>query len=114
MANMKKVLEIANSIDTDEICYEYIGIRVQESPEGLEVGDTVYHCSHIWDDGEDTGEELNGVCAMNINRLDWIVKDGMEYFGNTIIVLGGNSAEFGEDLGELVMQEPEVLAIYNV
>lgn len=113
MASMSKVREIISGVDIDEIGAEYgfIGIRVQDEAFGLHVGDTVMHNSHIWDDGEDTEEELDGVCAMNLRALDMII---CEYYGETILVLGSDDAEYGDDLGEIVMRDAKVLAVINL
>lgn len=37
-----------------------------------------------------------------------------EYFGNTVLVLGSNCYTYGEDAGEVIMQEPTVLAIIEL
>lgn len=112
MASMNKVREIVSSINIDEIGAEYsfIGVRVQEEAYGLNVGDVVTHNSHIWDDGDDTGVELDGISAMSIDRLNAI---RCEYYGSTVIILGSDYAEYGEDIGEIVMQDAQVLAIVN-
>lgn len=46
---IRRVKELADELFYD---YEIVGIRVQEVPFSLGEMD---HCSHIWDDGEDTG-----------------------------------------------------------
>lgn len=113
MASANKIREIIAGIDVDKLDaeYAYVGIRVQEEAFGLSVGDTVWHKSHIWDDGDDTGEELDGVCAMSLAALDDI---RCEYFGETVVILGSDSAEYGEDFGEIVMREARVLAIIEL
>lgn len=113
MASMKSIREAIRKIDIDamEDEYAYIGIRVQEEAYGLTVGDTVYHYSKVWVDGEETDEELDGVCAMSINLLD--IVEGF-YFGKCVLVLGSNYAGYGVDPGEIVMRDAKVLAIINV
>ncbi len=113
MASMKSIHEAIRKIDIDALAdaYEYIGIRVQEEDYGLSVGDTVYHCSKVWVDGEETDEELDGVCAMSIKQLNLV--EGF-YFGKCVLVLGSNYAGYGVDPGEIVMRDARVLAIIHV
>lgn len=83
--------------------YEFIGIRVQEQP--FELG-SILHLSHVWDNGEDTGVELGGICVCRLDRL------GREqYFGNHAAIICGNEAEYGEDDGELIIRDAEVVKV---
>lgn len=87
--------------------YDFIGIRTQE--EEFELG-TMDHVSHIWDDGEDTGEELNGVCAVSVKAYNWQKLVDI-YCGDHIAIIAGNSAEYGEDAGEIIIEDAEVVEI---
>ena len=62
---IEKAREIVEEMELDSK-YGYIGIRVQEEP--FELGE-MDHVSHVWDNGDDTGVELSGVCATNINSI---------------------------------------------
>lgn len=84
--------------------YEYIGIRIQEVP--FEMGEMT-HLSHVWDDGEDTGVELNGVSVLSGEYADLAT----HYFGDYVAIVAGNSAEYGEDVGELVLSDATVIEI---
>lgn len=84
--------------------YEYIGIRVQE--QSFKLGD-LDHVSHIWEDGIDTGEELSGVCVLSAQYAHLAI----DYFGKHAAIIGGNSAEYGEDIGELIVSDPIVLEV---
>lgn len=90
-----------------EANYDMVAIRIQ--PEPFELG-CVGHASHVWIDGEDTGEELNGVCAIRVNMLENI---SGEYFGNHMAVIGGNHYEYGEDAGEVIIEDAQVIAIIS-
>lgn len=59
---------IANNNNWDS--YEKYGIRIQE--QGFELG-TVDHNSKVWVDGEETEDELDGICAINLNspEVSW-------------------------------------------
>lgn len=92
--------------------YERIGIRIQEQP--FTLGE-IDHVSHIWIDNEDTEEELGGICAIDINDINsHIVNDmlrGRRYFGGHIALIGGDLDECGEDVGEIILKNAEVLYI---
>lgn len=90
--------------------YEYVGLRIQDE-EAFELGE-LDHCSHIWADGDDTGEELNGVCVLSLTsgHVDWAKLAGT-YFGDHAAIVCGFEASYGEDLGELVIADPEVVEI---
>jgi len=88
-----------------ELDYTYIGIRIQEQP--FELG-ALDHNSVVWDDGEETDEELNGACAINHTMLDAI---NCEYVGDHIAIIAGDSVEYGEDAGEIIIADAEVISV---
>lgn len=112
MASMKDIRKALSEIDLDELEFEYgcIGIRVQEESYGLRVGDVMEHNSRVWIDGEETEEELDGVCAISVSCLD--VAD--EYYGSCILVLGSDRYTYGEDAGEIILQDATVLAVIEL
>ena len=112
MKSMKDIVKAIdlNSIDPDGR-YAYIGIRIQDESYGLHVGQTVEHNSHVWIDGDETDTELDGVCAISTAVINFV--DTM-YFGDTVIVLGSDAAEYGEDLGEIIMKDAVVLDIIEI
>jgi len=113
MASMAKIRKALESIDLEEMGmeYAYIGIRVQEEAYGAKVGEAVDHCSKVWIDGDETDEELDGVCAMNASQLGCV---GCEYFGNVVLVLGADRVDYGEDAGEIIMQDATILAVIEL
>lgn len=98
---IEKIKEIA-----DEFCFDYevIGVRVQEQP--FELGE-LSHVSHVWDDGEDTGAELDGVCVV---KADFAGKCH-QYFGDHAAVIAGNRYTYGEDPGEIIIEDPIVVEV---
>lgn len=112
MASRESVIKVLGEIDMAEFEdeYECVGIRVQEDSYGQRVGDVMDHNSRVWIDGDETEEELDGVCAIKSNMTGV----ACEYFGNTVLVLGSNCYTYGEDAGEVIMQEPTVLAIIEL
>lgn len=97
-----------------EYGYYYYGLRrCQALPEDGEVLDV----SQRWDDGEPTGEYLDGTCAIELKA-----KAGAEralrllgaYYGDFVVLVGGWIANPGEDLGETVIKEAQALAAWRV
>lgn len=94
--------------------YEYIGLRTQEQE--FELG-SIDHCSKVWDDGNETDEELDGISVTSINSDAGIKMHDKEaspfnyYYGNHTAILASNKAEYGEDMGEIVLKNAVVLYI---
>lgn len=99
---IKRINEIAEGLSYD---YDKIGVRVQDVPFAL---GEMEHKSHVWDDGDDTGEELDGVCVQDVKTLS---KYHNDYYGDYIAVVAGNDYSYGEDAGELIINDPVVVAI---
>lgn len=92
--------------ESDDYYFETFGVRWQVEP--FELG-PIGHISHNWDDGTDTGEELDGICALDVTNLGYYKRS--PYYGEHIAILGSYGSHSGEDLGEIVMQDAEVLEI---
>ena len=101
---IQRVEDIAASALYD---YETVGVRVQDVP--FAPG-PMSHRSHIWDDGNDTGEELPGVSAMCWDAINEAQRHGY-YYGDHVAVVAGNSWGYGEDAGEIVIHDPVVIEI---
>jgi hypothetical protein len=84
--------------------YEYIGVRVQENE--FTKGEILDN-SFVWVDGEMTDEELDGTCAVKLEDVE-LAKG---YFGDHVAVIGGDSMEYGQDLGEIIIRDAEVLEV---
>lgn len=109
MIDFVQIKEIANDLKAKDFEYDYIGIRVQE--ELYEnIGDTVNHKSYVWDDGNILDEQLDGICAIDINEAHWIGDFG-GYLGEYVLILGSYSAQYGNDPGEIIMRDAVVLDI---
>lgn len=97
---LEKAKKIANEYFYD---YEKVAIRVQE--EEFSIG-SIEHRSHVWVDGDDTLEELNGICCTILDSV------GInEYFGTHVAVIGGNAYTYGDDSGEIIIEDPVVLEV---
>ena len=101
---IRRVEDIASSALYD---YEAVGVRVQDVP--FAPG-PMAHRSHVWDNGDDTGEELPGVSAMRWDSINAAQRQGY-YYGDYVAVIAGNSWDYGEDAGEIVIHDPIVIEI---
>lgn len=99
---IEKVKEMASDPYRE---YEYIGIRIQDDIP-FKLG-KMSHNSHIWNDGDDTGEELPGICVIDGHKAHLITS----YYGNHAAIICGDHAEYGEDKGELIISDPIVITI---
>ena len=86
--------------------YEIVAVRTQD--EDFDIG-PIDHCSHVWVDGEDTEEELDGICASTINGAAYHA-DGY-YFGAHTAIICGNRYTWGEDVDEVIISDPVVVRI---
>lgn len=111
MKSFKEIYEIAQKVKENNN-YDFIGIRVQEDF-NEKIGETLKHRSFVWIDGEETTNLLNGVCAIDANRLNatFTMSNG-GYSGDVILILGSNDyPERGEDVAEIIMNNPVIIDI---
>lgn len=106
---MTKAEAIKNIIDRiDEIQdaydYGYIGIRVSDNE--FEEGEILDN-SFVWVDGEITDEELDGTCAIMLKDANL----ANAYHGSHVAIIGSDSMEYGQDLGEIILRDAEVLEV---
>lgn len=99
---LDRIKELADELFFD---YEVVGIRTQDHSFNLGEMD---HVSHVWVDGDDTGEELGGVCAVKSDYAG----HGHNYFGSHVAVVAGNHYTYGEDPGEIIISDPVVVEIF--
>lgn len=105
---MKLTNEMIKRIEetADELFYGYeiIGVRVQE--EKFELGE-MEHRSSVWEDGEATEETLDGVCVIGHDKL----AEAQDYFGDHVAIIAGNRYTYGEDPGEVIIEDPVVVEV---
>lgn len=106
MAKREAIENIINRIEEirENSEYEYIGVRVQENE--FTKGEILDN-SFVWVDGEMTDEELDGTCAVKLEDVE-LAKG---YFGDHVAIIGGDSMEYGQDLGEIIIRDAEVLEV---
>lgn len=92
---------------------------IKEWPSGDEVGYRIVQRayqigerprrSRVYEDGELTGEELLGVSAIDSRlSLDFIAGIAPQYPGDWIVLLEGLFIAYGEDDGEVILDDAEV------
>lgn len=107
MMSINEIKSIMEDLEWDGE-YEVYGIRTQDEEFDAE-GETMTHVSHIWDDGEDTDEELDGVCASTIKGIAEHVNG--TYYGRHCAIIAGNDYTWGEDANEIIITDPVVIRI---
>lgn len=108
--NAELVNKIKSIIDENDLDFDYgyVGIRAQEEP--FELGE-IDHLSHVWVDGDDTGEELDGICATRADMFERYFGANGEYFGDHLAIIVGDNASYGEDIGEIIIKDAIVAAV---
>lgn len=116
-------------------CFDYFGIRVDEGIR-YSVGDTANNSRQLWQDPEYDedgdlvcpyiedgiyagfydGGELDGTCVIKFDPEDEksikaAIKMINAYYGDNIHILGGDYAEAGNDMGEIIIRDAKVLAV---
>lgn len=100
--------EMINNNDWD-VDFGKFGIRIQE--QFFTLG-SIEHNSKVWFNGEETDEELDGICAIDLNAPEAAeCLNGNGYFGNHIALIASDSYEYGQDAGEVILKNAEVLYI---
>lgn len=88
---INKIKAIAEEYDFD---YAAIGFRSQNVP--FELG-AIDHVSHIWDNGDDTGEDLPGICVCSVKLVD----RNPDYYGEHCAVIAGNALRVRRGRGRI-------------
>lgn len=84
------------------------GVRIQTRP--FAIG-PVDHVSHRWIDGEETDEELSGISVLSTGDIDTLTRQARSYHGKHVAIIGGGLSEYGEDIGEIILKDAEVICI---
>ena len=132
---MLTVEDIKKAIEGTE--FWHYGLRVDEGIR-YDIGDTANNSHQLFQDPEydNDGEllypyiedgvnkglydggELDGTCTIGFDAEDdasitKAIEQIKMYFGEHIHVLGGDYAEAGNDKGEIIIRDAEVLGAYN-
>lgn len=115
----------------DDGDYGYYGLRVEDVSTPGEVGDGLAS-SRVWVDGVPTDEELDGTSVIGLSKasngdpdrseIDKAMKmlglsddQGLRsgYVGKVVYVVGGTARQYGEDPGEHILRNAEIVAVYT-
>ncbi|GHU42113.1 hypothetical protein FACS1894111_05490 [Clostridia bacterium] len=96
--------------------YEYVGVRTQEEP--FEIGE-IEHLSKVWIDGEETEELLDGISVTDFES-EMVIMHGVDhttrsgyYYGEHIAIVCGNFATYGQDEGEIIINNAVVMEVIS-
>jgi hypothetical protein len=110
--------EILEAIKELALENEVLGLRAHSNHFGCNIVTVGCElpCSHRWDDGEPTDDELAGTCAMAVDEdtdLAQVTRFLREYgsLGQVILITGSYSAG-GEDLGECIIRNAQVVKTF--
>lgn len=96
--------------------YATFGLRVIPHGHEVGVGDELPP-SKRWEDGEDTGEELDGTSTIGVTKknVEQAIKtlERAGYSGSQIVLVAGESAGYGEDEGERLISDAKVIAAWR-
>ena len=116
--------EIKEIIEKGE--YDCYGIRGEYGVR-YNVGDICYNSHQWWQDdpGEESGMdynedmqcwdggELSGTCAFKAtnDNIEKIIEKATREFGENVILIAGNGYEYGNDIGEVIIEDAIVLGV---
>lgn len=114
--NLKSIIEEVRKMPYVED-YDVVGVRVVD-PEyadyNAQIGD-VLGPSHVWEDGVPTNEMLSGTSAIGVDRGYMLsATDNRGYYGNRVLVVGGDVSEGGNDIGEVIIMDAVVLDVIDL
>ena len=92
--------------------YSIVSVRVSApgfDEYNLKIGDYIPD-SHVWEDGTPTSEILDGASGIDARRPD-LVKLVEAYEGDKIFIMGGRDGYSGNDIGEIVLRDSEIIDI---
>jgi len=113
MITNKKINEILSQAKINN--EDAIGIRIVDDyydDYDLKIGDKL-GVSYVWFDGDYTDEKLNGVSAISFDaKLEDVTFKG--YIGKKILVINGSIEGYGEDEGEIIVADAEIIDIIEI
>mgnify|MGYP000441013560 CR=1 FL=1 len=119
--------QILESIEQDDDYADYaLRIIPGEFKGEIDAGD-ILPASQVWEDGDMTDETLEGTSAIRIREIDEksilealkllgaMGKNGPNgyYFGSRVVLIKGESIGVGEDIGEVIIENAEVVGIWK-
>lgn len=109
--------DILAAIQSAPLDVVYFGLRVEDG-RTFAVGDYLPN-SRIWDDGEPTEDECNGVCTIGLGDdptltdIERALTATRTYHGDSLVLVGGKYLEYGQDSGEHIIRKGKCLATWG-
>ena len=112
--------QVLADISGDKNHYNYYGMRVMaRNSEPVKVGDTLGPSYQNLDEQDEESENLGGTSAIGIDDVSSeedvsrAISATNSYSGNVVVLLGSHTKDYGNDPGEIVMHNAEVIAVYS-
>lgn len=86
--------------------YAYVAVRVVDA---VPVDGETLAPSRVWVDGEATDDLLDGTCGLSLAHAERLAA---QYVGRVVLVMGGDDASWGEDVGEVIIRDAMALAAW--
>ena len=102
---VEEIKSFLNGLNEDSE-YDYYGIRTQKQE--FQLGE-IEHKSSIWIDGDETEEQLDGICTWLLydrfyDERHNDIENALVYQGEHIAIIASNYADGGEDTNEMIMR----------
>lgn len=107
---MMSIDEIKEMVEDRE--YDYIGLRIDDNV-NYGIGD-IANVSRVWDNNELTDETLDGTCCIGISYPEDVERAldlAKIYCGDRWYLIAGDNAEYGEDDGEIIIEDAIVVTV---
>lgn len=110
MTKLEKILSVIESYDGSA---EAFGLRSDDRE--MQVGE-IFPASRAWEDGEATEDLLDGTSVTGFRYAEDAAKAldlqlSIYNYGQPLYLVAGNVNSYGEDAGEYILEDAEVLAI---
>lgn len=110
MTKLEKILSVIESYDGSA---EAFGLRSDDRQ--IQIGE-IFPVSRVWDDGKATEEMLDGTSVTGFRYAEDAAKAldlqmSVYNYGQPLYLVAGSVNSYGEDEGEYILEDAEVLAI---
>lgn len=102
VAEINNAIEKAKSLMLNTECCK---AAVRVCPEMVKVGQ-ILEPSFVWVDGEITDEQLDGTSGIALDS-----NPSCGYMGDCIAIIAGDESAYGEDAGEIIINNAEVISV---
>jgi len=115
-----QIVDEANAIvSADASGYDFGFRMLPDDMDDVKVGEKLDK-SFRWEDGDNSGENLEGVSTIGIRgnaekaMKDFAPRPHEGYFGRKVVLVRGVRNGSGQDVGETIIDDAEVVAVWDV